>query len=80
MNAYEFLTKHWPREWLPKKLEGKAMQPSNSELWRLLDKGGVIINGQTPKPKDDIEFPIWELVFFPKGRKCTIIKEELCKQ
>ena len=73
MKAIEYL-KGLPREYLPKNRERGGKAPSNSYLWRWLEKGSVIINGETPKPKEGITLPIEELIFFPKGRRVTIVK------
>lgn len=73
MNAIEYLK---TLTYLLHSEEGNELgRPSNSELYRWLMKGSVIINGKKPKPKDEIEFPIYELVFFPKGHTITIVKE-----
>jgi hypothetical protein len=48
---------------------GLIAQPSNSDLFRWLNEGAVLINGAKPKAKDTIEFPIRELVFFPNNAK-----------
>jgi len=74
LKAIDYL-KSYP--WLPRSREGsKRGAPSNSELWRWLEKGSVIINGVTPKPKEEIEFPITKLVFFPKGISRTTVFDE----
>ena len=44
---------------------------SNSEIRRLLSKGSIQINETRPKEKDNIDLPIWDLVFFPKGKRKT---------
>ena len=72
ITAIDYL-KGWPREWLPKSLEHGIRPPSNSELFRWLRDGAIIINGQTPKPYEEITFPITELVFFPKGKRRTTL-------
>ena len=47
---------------------------SKGERKRLLENKAVIINGVRPGPKDEISFPIRELIFFPNGkRKCTMV-------
>jgi len=71
MTAIEFL-KSW--RWLPPD-RIRCGRPSSSELWRWLSKGSVIINGDKPKPKDEVQYPIKELIFFPKGRRVTIVQE-----
>lgn len=46
---------------------------SNSEKRRWLQNHSVIINGTKPNWNDEIEFPIEQLVFFPKSnRRCTM--------
>ena len=71
MTALEFI-KSLPH--LPYSVEHTQGRPSNSEIFRWLTKGSVVINGKTPQPKEEIEFPITELVFFPKGiRKVTMV-------
>ncbi len=42
--------------------------PSNAEIKRWLKKKSILINGKTPDVNDEIEFPIWELVFFHKSK------------
>lgn len=48
---------------------GKA---SNSELKRWLQNKAVIINGVRPNFNDTIEFPIEQLILFPKKSRITI--------
>ena len=69
MTALEFL-KSFPH--LPYDNENHRTTPSNSVLWRWLDKGSVIINGKTPKPNEEIKYPIKSLIFFPKGNTITM--------
>ena len=68
MNALEYL-KGFP--YLPHSVE-HGIKPSNSEWYRWLKSGSVLINGENPKPNDMIEFPIKELVFFSGKRKTTM--------
>ena len=65
-----------PRTYLPMMFNGdRPERMSNSELRRLLDSKGVIVNGKTPAANDSFEFPITELIFFSKSaRKTTMIK------
>jgi len=67
MTAYEYL-KSLPREYIPR-------NPSNSELWRWLANRSIAINGKTPVPKEEIEFPINKLVFFHNDKKVTLCYE-----
>lgn len=76
MTAYEYLI--WMRDkfgGLPYNVGGAKHKgiASNSDVRRLLENNGVIINGVKPKPKDEIELPVKELVFFPKGNRVTAI-------
>jgi hypothetical protein len=54
---------------------------SKGERSRMLKNGAVVINGRRPGPKDEINFPIDELIFFPNGeRRCTMIYETAVDQ
>lgn len=72
MNAYQYLIQH--RQYLPynvgKDHKGVA---SNSDIRRILNNHGVVINGQRPTEKDEIEFPVVQLVFFPNGNTVTFL-------
>jgi len=48
-------------------------RPSNSEIFRWLESGSIIINGVKLKPYDYIDYPIEQLIFFPKGQTVTMI-------
>ena len=72
--ALEYL-KGLPRNWLPRNTERGIKEPSNSVLWRWLNNSSVIINGSKPKPNEEISFPIIQLIFFPKGRRVTILDD-----
>jgi hypothetical protein len=71
MNALELLT------WIgviPMSIEQPCKKPSTSEMKRWLDQKAVLINGMRPSSKDVVQFPITQLVFFPKsGRRTTVI-------
>jgi len=75
MTALEYLQSLRPI-YLPVSREGSipCAPPSNSELKRWLRKGSVIINGTTPSPLDEVQEPIHELIFFPKGRRVTMVE------
>jgi len=75
MTALEYLHEHLKEFPYLHSTEGdKLNKPSNSELKRWLMKASVIINGVRPKPWDTIEYPITELVFFPKSKyRCTVM-------
>ena len=71
MKAIEFLKQY---KYLPTSvLSVPYHRPSNSEIRKWLNDGAVQINGVIPKPGDEIEFPIKELVFFSKSKRRTTI-------
>lgn len=73
LNALDYLKS---LSFLPPNVERGIKKPSNGDLKRWFNMGAVIINGETPKAKNTISFPVWELVFFPKSkRKVTMVKE-----
>lgn len=71
-SAFEFLKS---LKYLPTSVEGRHFErPSNSEIHRWLKNKSILINGVTPNPRDIVEFPIEQLIFFYKGKnKCTMI-------
>lgn len=57
-------------DYLPMVMKGNLpIKMSNSELSRILDSGGLVINNQTPKSDAPIAplFPISSMVWFPKS-------------
>jgi hypothetical protein len=71
VNAMEVI-KHI--EVIPMSVEKPCTKPTNGELRRWFESKSVVLNGVTPKPFDEVEFPIESLIFFPKGkRKTTVI-------
>lgn len=79
MNALQWLNSLRPA--LPLSIENppdkeRPAQPmSNGELRRLMQQGGVLVNGERIAPDERIDFPVFSLVFFPKSvkRRATII-------
>lgn len=55
-------------------LEHPGTKASNSELQRWINQGSVIVNGETLKADELIDFPIFSVVLHPKSRKrrCTL--------
>jgi hypothetical protein len=48
--------------------------PSNGELKGWIRDKAIIVNGKKPNKEDTpIVLPIWELVFFPNGKRKTTI-------
>lgn len=71
IKAIDYL-KGLPRSSLPKSLIHRGGL-SNSEVYRLLKDGAVIINGKKPQPNEYVEYPVKELVFFPSGKRKTTL-------
>ena len=64
--ALEFIISMKPCVPMSQEREGPA---SNSEIRRWLDQSAIQINGKKPKSKEIIEFPVTQLVYFPKSNK-----------
>lgn len=60
---------------IPTSNENSPNPPSNSEIRRWLDQKSVIINGKKPSSKEMVQWPITQLIFFPKSekRRTTVI-------
>jgi len=73
MNLIDFLTKQLPC--LPMSTERPCTVPTRSEVKRWIKNKAIIINGEKDHdPNEEVDFPIFTLVFFPKGkRKTTMI-------
>ena len=69
MTAYEYLCER--QKFLPASREvqslGRAV--SKGEIKRWLQNKAVLINGRRPDWKDEISFPIFELIFWPNSDK-----------
>jgi hypothetical protein len=74
MTAFEFLKYYKGHGYLPMSVERPCTEATNSEMKRWLKNSAVIINGKKPNVNDEIEFPITELVFFPKGKRKTTMQ------
>ena len=48
---------------------------SNGELRRTIEQGGVLINTEKVGVNEEINFPVFSIVFFPKSvsRKTTVV-------
>jgi len=66
------------RHLLPGFLEGTSSVPSNSEIRRLIENKAVVVNGIAPTLTAcmDNQFPIWQLIFFPNGKRRTTVIDE----
>lgn len=72
MNALTYLNSLRPA--LPYSTEKPNTIVSNSELRRWIANGSVLFNTETVTWDEKIDFPVFSLVFFPKGkRKTTLI-------
>ena len=72
MNTIQFLNSLRPA--IPMSVEKPCTLASNGELKRWCNDKAVIINGEPVSATEEIDFPVFSLVFFPKGkRKTTVI-------
>ena len=71
MTTLEFLKqiKH-----LPTSVERPCTRPSNAELKRWIRNGSVIFNSEKCQVEEEIDFPIFSLIFFPKGKRKTTMR------
>ena len=70
MNALQFLCNI---HFIPRSETSKRGPVSKGERKRMLDNHAVSINGKKPTSKEDIEFPIFEVTFFPKSpARCSL--------
>jgi len=46
---------------------------SNAELRRLIQQRGVLINTEPVEISEEIDFPVFSIIFFPKGKRKTTI-------
>lgn len=52
--------------------EGKVQPASKSEVRRWVQAGAVKVNGEQLNVDEIIDFPIFSLVLFPKGKRVTV--------
>lgn len=57
----------------PGEFEKDELNPSNGEVRRWLKNHAVIVNGEPLLEKDIVDFPVFSLVFFPKGKRRTTL-------
>ena len=65
MNALQWLNSLRPA--LPMSIETHGKLMSNGELKRHMQQRGVLVNGEKVTPDEQIDFPVFSLVFFPKS-------------
>lgn len=69
VTAFEFLSRVAPF-WSTEKPKERA---SNGEMRRWLDGQSVRFNGVPKKAKDVLDFPVYSVVLFPKGKRITLL-------
>jgi hypothetical protein len=77
MNALQYLNSLRPA--LPlspiKDDNGAHKQMSNSDLRRAMEQRSVLINGEQVTLNEEIDFPVFSVVFYPKSatKRATIV-------
>ena len=73
MKAIDFLISI--KDALPMSNEKPCTMASNSELRRWIQQGVVLFNTERVEINEEIDFPIFSLVFFPNSKKkrCTLV-------
>lgn len=52
--------------------EGKTTKASKSEVARWIASGAVQINSERLEAVDVMDFPVFSLIVFPKGKRVTL--------
>lgn len=71
MNALTYLNNLRPA--IPFSSEKPCSIASNGELRRWMDSGAVLFNAERMKWDEDVNFPVFSLVFFPNSQRRTTI-------
>jgi len=73
MNALTYLNNLRPA--IPFSIEKPCREASNGELRRWIKNCAVLINSEKVTWDEEIDFPVFSLVFFPSSKQCktTII-------
>lgn len=71
MNILQYLNTLRPA--IPLSVEKPCTVMSNGELRRLIEQRGVLVNHEPVKPLEELDFPVYSLIFFPKGKRRTTI-------
>jgi hypothetical protein len=53
--------------------EGKVAIASKSEVRRWMNAGAVQVNGERLDATEPVDFPVFSLVLFPKGKRVTLL-------
>lgn len=71
MTAWQYMIDlHQVCNFMSRERSGKA---TNSELKRWLKNQSVQLNGRRISWDEDVDFPVKQLILFPKKRKTTIL-------
>lgn len=68
MNTIQFLRNFLA---LPMSVEKPCTHPTNGELKRWCNQKAILINGESVTPEEQIDFPVFSLIFFPKSKRKT---------
>jgi hypothetical protein len=71
MNVLSFLNTLRPA--IPFSIEKPCLLASNGEIRRWCQNSAVIMNGERVAWDEEVDFPVFSLVFFPKGNRRTTI-------
>ena len=71
MNVLSFLNQLRPA--VPFSVETPCLLASNGEIRRWCKNKAVIINSETVDWDEEVDFPVFSIVFFPKGKRRTTI-------
>ncbi len=71
MQALEFVLSMRPA--VPFSIEKACQEATNSEVRRWFKNKAICINGEFPDWNDNIQLPVTQLVFFPKGKRKTTV-------
>jgi hypothetical protein len=52
--------------------DGKCQKASKSEVRRWMDAGAVQCNGERLEAAETVDFPVFSLVLFQKGKRVTL--------
>jgi hypothetical protein len=53
--------------------EGQIKVASNSEIQRWCQAGNVLINSEKVDWDEDMDFPIFSVIVFPRGKRVTLL-------
>jgi hypothetical protein len=73
MNLLLFLNGLRPS--IPMSIEKPCTIMTNGELRRHIEQGGVLFNHEKVSVNEEIDFPVFSLIFFPKSdkRRVTLV-------